>query len=172
MDQALNHTCLARSSKPTEQASGRPTPQSAIAKFDSAVNSPESVRSSTFQHTTCVMPPRRITSLPPLDQLSRYEAISTKYGVPAYRRGKDLRDAVCYNCQKKGHLASKCTEPKQPFRDKQTVPKAPTACVGCAEDTSSGSKFRCAVVTAQAKGLGRLVPSQTVDRTSPSLQQA
>ncbi|XP_042146154.1 uncharacterized protein LOC121835747 [Ixodes scapularis] len=156
VDGALDHTRLARSSKSTEQALGRPTPQGTIAKSDSAVNSPQSGRSSTFQHTTRVMPPPRITSLPPPDQESRYEAISTKYGAPAYRRGQDLRDAVCYNCQKKGHLASKCTEPKQPVRDKQTVPKAPTACVGRAEDFLSGSKFRCAVVTAQVKGLGEI----------------
>lgn len=156
VDRALDHTRLARSSKSTEQALGRPTPQGTTAKSDSAVNSPQSVRSSTFQHTTRVMPPPRITSLPPPDQESRYEAISTKYGAPAYRRGQDLKDAVCYNCQKKGHLASKCTEPKQPVRDKQTVPKAPTACVGRAEDFLSGSKFRCAVVTAQVKGLGEI----------------
>ncbi|KAH7952419.1 hypothetical protein HPB52_023268 [Rhipicephalus sanguineus] len=74
-----------------------------------------------------------------------------------YRRGQDLRDAVCYSCQKKGRLASKCTTPKQPSGgNKQTVPKAPTACVGRVNDTLYGSKFRCAVVTAQVQGLGEI----------------
>ncbi|KAG0419175.1 hypothetical protein HPB47_004292 [Ixodes persulcatus] len=72
VDRALDHTRLAQYSKSTEKASGRSTPQSAIVKTDSAVSSPQSVRSSTFQHTTDVMPLPRITSLPTPDQESSH----------------------------------------------------------------------------------------------------
>nr|XP_050030108.1 uncharacterized protein LOC126526235 [Dermacentor andersoni] len=160
VDKALDHARLIRSPQSAEQFARqpeRPQLQSATANTDSTVNSSQTARPSTFQYTTHTTQPPRINSLPPADQESRYEAISAKYGSPAYRRGQDLRDAVCYNCQEKGHLASKCTSPKQPSGDnKPTVRKAPTACVGRVDDTLYGSKFRCAVATAQVKGLGEI----------------
>jgi len=30
------------------------------------------------------------------------------------RQPPDLREVVCYNCQKKGHLSRNCTQPRQP----------------------------------------------------------
>ncbi|KAH7959732.1 hypothetical protein HPB49_013342 [Dermacentor silvarum] len=160
VDRALDHACLIRSPQPAEQFArqpGRPQLQSATARTDSTVNSSQTARPSTFQHTTRMTQPPRTNSLPPADQESRYEAISAKYGAPAYRRGQDFKDAVSYNCQEKGHLASKGTTPKQPSGyNKPTFSKALTACVGRVDDTLYGSKFRCAVATAHIKGPGEI----------------
>ncbi|KAH7973649.1 hypothetical protein HPB49_003510 [Dermacentor silvarum] len=108
VDRAVDHARLIRSPQPAEHFArqpGRPQLQSATARTDSVVNSAQTARPSTFQQTTSMTLPPRINSLPPADQESRYEAISAKYGAPAYRKGQDLKDAVCYNCQEKGHLA-------------------------------------------------------------------
>ncbi|KAH7979731.1 hypothetical protein HPB49_010744 [Dermacentor silvarum] len=57
-----------------------------------------------------VSPPhsRRIADLPPAEQEARYSALSQRYGVPAFRPGQSLSEAVCFKCHEKGHLASKC----------------------------------------------------------------
>lgn len=87
---------------------------SATAKTENSGNVLQFTQPATFQSSARGVQPPRIASLPPVDQESRYQAISAKYGSPAYRRGQDLKDAVCYNCQKKRHLASKCTESRPP----------------------------------------------------------
>ncbi|KAH7973625.1 hypothetical protein HPB49_003464 [Dermacentor silvarum] len=176
VDRALDHARLIRSPQLAQQFArqpGRTQLQSATARTDSTVNSSQTARPPRFKHTTRMTQPSRINSLPPADQESRYEAISAKYGAPAYRRGQNLKDALCYNCQEKGHLASKCTTPKQTSADnKPTVPKAPTACVGRVDDTLYGSKFRRAVASAHVKGLGEIsaFPDSGSNPTAEPLQ--
>ncbi|KAH7969333.1 hypothetical protein HPB52_016760 [Rhipicephalus sanguineus] len=160
VDRALDHARLIRSPQSTEQFAGqpvRPQFQSATPRSDSTVNSPQNARPSTFQHATPTRQPPRIASLPPADQESRYEAIAAKYGSPAYRRGQDLRDAVCYNCQKRVTLQVNVLHRSSLLvTTSRQSPKHQQACVGRVNDTLYGSKFRCAVVTAQVKGLGEI----------------
>ncbi|KAG0443563.1 hypothetical protein HPB47_014776, partial [Ixodes persulcatus] len=73
---------------------------------------------------------------------------------PAYRPGQDIKEAICYNCKKPGHLASKCNKPKQPpNQSKPKTPHEPTALVSQL-DVLHGSKLKCPVVPAHITGVG------------------
>ncbi|KAG0443219.1 hypothetical protein HPB47_015164 [Ixodes persulcatus] len=94
------------------------SPSTTPAQPNHQSHSPKSAGSERPTHSTqrsgftSPSPPasrQRIADLPTNLQEAKYQAISSQYGVPAFRSGQDLSQAVCYKCKHLGHLASKCT---------------------------------------------------------------
>ncbi|KAG0444727.1 hypothetical protein HPB47_013457, partial [Ixodes persulcatus] len=102
----------------------------------------------------------RISHLPPAEREARYDAIAQRYNAPAYRSGKDLRDAVCFRCRNKGHLSAKCPESRQhrpPPPPPALSPRSDRIFTCKTGDSElSGSKIACAMVTADVRGIGHL----------------
>lgn len=97
---------------------------------------------------------RRISSLPRDQQDTRYFAISSRNGAPAYRPGEDLSKAICYNCRQSGHLASTCPRSRsnsQPSSQPTSTPSM--ACLPTSEPLE-GSLVQCAVIQADIPLIG------------------
>lgn len=86
----------------------------------------------------------RISSLAPDEQAAKYEAISTRYGAPAYQPDQDIACAVCHRCQKKGHLVSK-------YPESQKEPRCPQPHALPAAQTPPGS-FSCRSMSVNEEG--------------------
>lgn len=97
---------------------------------------------------------RRITALPATQQESRYAAISEKYGAPAFRRGQDINEAVCYKCKQKGHLAAHCRQ-QQATAQVDTNSPAPTL-PACHTHMLEGSQVLCPMVPTNIAGYGSI----------------
>lgn len=71
-------------------------------------------------------PPRShcIADLLPAVKEVRYSAMSERYGVPAFRPGQSLSEAVSFNCDEKGHLES-----KRPANRKAVIQQLATASI-------------------------------------------
>ncbi|KAH7942349.1 hypothetical protein HPB49_023223 [Dermacentor silvarum] len=102
---------------------------------------------------------RRITDLPPAEQEARYSALSQRYGVPAFRPGQSLSEAVCFKCHEKGHLASKCptkqeTVTQQPATTSTSLHAAAPALHTSPLEDVHGSHLECSFFTADIAILG------------------
>ncbi|KAH7966472.1 hypothetical protein HPB49_016690 [Dermacentor silvarum] len=102
---------------------------------------------------------RRIADLPPAEQEARYSALSQRYGVPAFRPGQSLSEAVCFKCHEKGHLASKCptkqdTVTQQPATASTSLNAAAPALHTSSLDDVHGSHLECSFFTADIALLG------------------
>ncbi|XP_064486027.1 uncharacterized protein LOC135398567 [Ornithodoros turicata] len=113
----------------------------------------------TFPRTDGLQQPRhdfkrRITTLPEEEQEVRYTTITEKYGAPAFRRGQDIRDATCYKCKQKGHLAAHCPS-QTTAAQRETKPQLP-ALPACHSHLLEGSQVMCPMVSAAIDGYGPL----------------
>ncbi|KAH7941965.1 hypothetical protein HPB49_019025 [Dermacentor silvarum] len=102
---------------------------------------------------------RRIADLPPAEQEARYSALSQHYGVPAFRPGQSLSEAVCLKCHEKGHLASKCptkqeTVTQQPATALTSLHAAAPALHTSPLEDVHGSHLECSFFTADIALLG------------------
>ncbi|KAH7978227.1 hypothetical protein HPB49_004870 [Dermacentor silvarum] len=102
---------------------------------------------------------RRIADLPPAEQEAQYSALSQRYGVPAFRPGQSLSEAVCFKCHEKGHLASKCptkleTVTQQPATALTSLHAAAPALHTSPLEDVHGSHLECSFFTADIALLG------------------
>ncbi|XP_064456818.1 uncharacterized protein LOC135377205 [Ornithodoros turicata] len=108
----------------------------------------------------------RIADLAPEQKEVRYEALSQRYGAPAFRPGDPLSEAVCFSCREKGHLSSKC--PTKQGRQNhgssssktatQTTaipaPPVPHALHTTTSETFDGSQLECSFFRATIASIG------------------
>ncbi|KAH7941601.1 hypothetical protein HPB49_015190 [Dermacentor silvarum] len=102
---------------------------------------------------------RRIADLPPAEQEPRYSALSQRYGVPAFRPGQSLSEAVCFKCHEKVHLASKCPTKQETVTQQPAIASTSLHAAAPALHTSPledvhGSHLECSFFTADIALLG------------------
>ncbi|KAH7958844.1 hypothetical protein HPB49_005694 [Dermacentor silvarum] len=125
VDRALDHARLIRSPQPAEpfaRQPGRAQLHSATARTDSTVNSSQTARPSTFQHTTRLTQPSRINNLPPADQESRYEAISAKYEPLQFEYEPDEDEPLWSQLNKAALVQLGTTCPTSPLQTSSSSP--------------------------------------------------